>query len=216
MKIKIFLSYSTKDKKLAGKIKYGLEQYGQDVFLAHEDIEPSTKWKQRILTELEACQVFVPLLTDNFRQSKWTDQESGIAMEKDKVIIPIKTGYDPHGFLSQYQALILRPDIESTGFEIMKIISGYHKFGINLKNLIIKKYKKSKSFIETSRNFDFLFTFSKFTAREVENILTYAMLNDQIYKYISAKNRLEYFIKKSKKKINPKILRRFRKFFKAK
>ena len=36
--IHVFISYSSKDKVLAGKIKRTLEGYGLSVFLAHDDI----------------------------------------------------------------------------------------------------------------------------------------------------------------------------------
>ena len=78
----IFLSYATDDRRLAGGIKDGVEVYGFRVFLAHEDLVPSEEWQQRIRAELRRCDVFIPLISENFRPSDWTDQEAGYALSR--------------------------------------------------------------------------------------------------------------------------------------
>jgi hypothetical protein len=64
--LRVFLSYHSSDKSLAGEIKHHLNGYGLDAFLAHEDIQPTEKWQTRILAELKRTDVFLPLLTENF------------------------------------------------------------------------------------------------------------------------------------------------------
>ena len=78
--VRAFISYATADKGLARQIKDGLEKYGLETFLAHEDIQPAEEWQQVILDNLESTDVFIPIITGNFPESKWTDQESGIAL----------------------------------------------------------------------------------------------------------------------------------------
>jgi len=68
--IRVFLSYSTEDKGLAGFIKDSLEWYGLEVFIAHEDIEPSDEWQEAIIQNLESTDVFVPIITESFSLSK--------------------------------------------------------------------------------------------------------------------------------------------------
>lgn len=103
--IRVFLSYSTTDNKLVGEIKEKLESSGIEAFLAHEDIEPSEDWIEIIILNLKECDVFIPFLSENFKKSKWTDQESGIAFTRDKLIIPINIGLVPYGFIGKYQTL---------------------------------------------------------------------------------------------------------------
>ncbi len=81
--IRIFLSHSTKDLDLIKFIKSELEWYGLDVFVAHEDIEPSTEREEAILQNLQSTDIFIPVITENYYSSEWTDQESGIAFSKD-------------------------------------------------------------------------------------------------------------------------------------
>jgi hypothetical protein len=111
---RLFLSYSTNDRQLAGKIKENLSKAGFDVFLAHEDITPTDEWLRRIETEFKRCNVFIAVLSQNFRKSEWTDQEAGYALSrsgasKKKCLVlsflvsPLAGA--PHGFLKHFQAL---------------------------------------------------------------------------------------------------------------
>ena len=66
-----FVSYSNKDRKVGAQAKAVLGEFGIDGFLAHEDLEISEEWKERILDELRRCDLFVPLLSTNFVKSEW-------------------------------------------------------------------------------------------------------------------------------------------------
>ena len=101
----VFLSYSTKDKLFAAKIKAGLTEVGFDVFMAHEDLTPSDEWIVEIRKNLKRCDALVPILTPNFRGSDWTDQETGYGLAFDKIIIPLMFDKPPHGFLGPVQGL---------------------------------------------------------------------------------------------------------------
>ncbi len=102
--LKVFMSYYHTDKRLAGKIRAELQDLGIDVFLAHEDINPSHEWRNEILKELLRCHAFLPVLTRRFHKSEWTDQETGLAIAKRKVVIPLKVDMNPYGFAERYQA----------------------------------------------------------------------------------------------------------------
>ncbi|MDH3890595.1 MAG: toll/interleukin-1 receptor domain-containing protein [candidate division Zixibacteria bacterium] len=117
--LRAFISYSTKDAKLAGQIQMALEKHGVKAFLAHASIEPSKKWMTSILNELNDCHVFLALLTENYRGSEWTDHEAGYADARDKKIFPLKVLDDPHGFLSKFQAVDL--DVENVAPACEKI-----------------------------------------------------------------------------------------------
>ncbi|HEX2897167.1 MAG TPA: toll/interleukin-1 receptor domain-containing protein [candidate division Zixibacteria bacterium] len=126
--LKVFLSYSSLDRILAGKVKSELVKYGVNVFLAHEDIEPSEEWINIIQENLDTCHVFIILLTQNSKISSWVDQESGQAYNKGTLIIPLKINCDPYGFLGKFQALTLHEDlVESAGIKIITKIEDKFK-----------------------------------------------------------------------------------------
>ncbi|MCL4378358.1 MAG: toll/interleukin-1 receptor domain-containing protein [Actinobacteria bacterium] len=129
-KIKVFISYSTIDKEIAHQVSRKLEGWGLDVFLAHEDIEVSEQWKEIILKNLYSCDVFIPIITENFKNSDWTSQEVGIAFagEKDIFIVPLKKGnFIPFGFIFPIQA----KDINEDKFELSII----KKLNINIQKV---------------------------------------------------------------------------------
>lgn len=109
-RISAFISYASQEKQLAGKLKYSLVHYcGFDVFLAHEDIPPSKEWEQEIMQAIRACDYFIPLISESFRMSAFTDQEVGAAICLGKRIIPVKLGdINPYGFMTRYQAFQYR------------------------------------------------------------------------------------------------------------
>ena len=98
--VKAFISYSHKDREFGHQAKALLREFGIDAFLAHEDLEVSQKWKGRILDELHHCDLFVPILSRNFTESKWAPQEAGFIASRPKVVIaPISIdGTTPFGF----------------------------------------------------------------------------------------------------------------------
>jgi hypothetical protein len=115
--VRAFISYSTKDKAIAGSVKRLLADYDIESFLAHNDINVSEEWKARILDELKICNVFVPLFSESFKASDWAPQEVGaIAIRQSVTIVPLQIDDTaPFGFVSHLQGKkILRegPDFD--------------------------------------------------------------------------------------------------------
>jgi hypothetical protein len=102
---RLFLSHVSKHKVSVSKLKLQLGKYGIASFVAHEDIEPSLEWQNEIELALRSMHVLVALLTPDFHQSKWTDQEVGIALGKGTLVIPVRLGLDPYGFMGKVQGL---------------------------------------------------------------------------------------------------------------
>jgi hypothetical protein len=42
------------------------------------------------------------MLTPDFSGSQWCDQEVGFALAQRKLVVPLKFGADPHGFIGKY------------------------------------------------------------------------------------------------------------------
>jgi hypothetical protein len=208
--MKVFLSYSTLDKKLAAQIKEALEDYGLAVFMAHEDIQPSAEWVETIIAELEACDVFIPILTDSFDKSYWTDQETGIAFAREKLIIPLKVTCDPHGFISRFQALKMDSErIANSCNKLVKVIANKPVLGDQFRNALVRKFGDSWSFANASHNADLLLSFEGYTPQDMRNIIRYTIDNEQINQSFKAQTRLSKLIERCKNKINADILKAF-------
>lgn len=103
--LRLFLSHVSKHKVAVSKLKWQLRKYGIAPFVAHEDIEPSQEWQNEIELALRSMHALVALLTPDFHQSKWTDQEVGVALGKGTLVIPVRLGLDPYGFIGKVQGL---------------------------------------------------------------------------------------------------------------
>lgn len=208
--LKVFLSYHSSDKALAGEIKLSLHHYGMDVFLAHEDIQPTEEWQTRILSELRRSDVFLPLLTENFIKSKWTSQECGVAVAKGTFIVSLKVSIDPFGFLSKYQAFNFRVEnVPRSCSGIAKVIHKNRKLQKRFLDGLITSVERSNSFEEAKERASLLNEFDGYNGRQVNDILRTAIENSQIYKSFGARRQLEIFLKKYK--ADEAVVRAYRK-----
>lgn len=107
---RVFLSYSTLDKELAGSVKDCLEAMGFDVFLAHSTLVVSEEWRTTIKQELTSREIFIVLLTPNAKSSDWVDQEIGIAIGLKKTVIPLQAPTPPYGFVGDFHAVPINPN----------------------------------------------------------------------------------------------------------
>jgi hypothetical protein len=102
---RLFLSHKAESKKEVAILKARLRQFGIAGFVAHEDIQPTKAWQDEIESALASMDGFVALMTENFHDSDWTDQEVGYALARGVPIIAVRLGRDPYGFIGKFQAL---------------------------------------------------------------------------------------------------------------
>lgn len=104
--LRLFLSHRDEYKSNAREFAEALEPFGISVFVAHDAIEPMKEWQSEILNGLKTMEVMLVLLTDDFHESYWTNQEIGFALAKGTPTICVKVGtIDPQGFIASRQAL---------------------------------------------------------------------------------------------------------------
>jgi TIR domain len=89
----------------AAELQDCLRDYGVSAFVAHNDVEPTEEWQDEIENALATCDAMIALLREGFHASKWTDQEVGYAMGRKVLIITVRLGQDPYGFIGRYQAI---------------------------------------------------------------------------------------------------------------
>jgi len=178
-KVRVFLCYSHKDKQLAGEIKRNLEKEALEIFLAHEDIEPSREWQDEIIKNLKSCDVFIPLLTRNFRESKWTDQETGAAVVQNKYILPLKVEITPYGFIEKYQAADCSSErVSKCCQSIVDLIR--RQFREDLISYLIRSFVASGSFYEANQTAKLLEKHKPFEPAQINEIIRGYLVNDQI------------------------------------
>lgn len=112
--VRAFISHAHDDRAAAGQAQQVLRDAGISPFLAHEDLEVSDDWPARILLELGACDLFVPLLSKSFVSSTWAQQEAGFIVSRlpGVVVAPLSLdGTRIGGFLAHIQCPSVRGGI---------------------------------------------------------------------------------------------------------
>lgn len=104
-KKRAFISHLARDKEKASKIQHYLMKHGVSAFVAHEDIEPAQDWQVSIESALKTMDYLVALMTPGFSGSVWTNQEIGYALGLGKLVIAVRIGDDPPGFIARFQGV---------------------------------------------------------------------------------------------------------------
>jgi hypothetical protein len=103
---RVFVGHLATHQQLAADLAFALLlRYQISAFVAHRDIEPTREWQNEIELALRTCDAFIALLTPEFHESNWTDQEIGFAMGRGVLIVSVRLGQDLYGFIGKFQAL---------------------------------------------------------------------------------------------------------------
>ena len=196
-RFRLFLSHISAEKKLASNIKKHLADGGIDGFVAHEDIEPTKKWLDQIELALETCDALAPILTPGFHESKWTDQEVGFCVNRRVLIVPVRLGVDPYGFISRYQGFTPptrhSQAIASGLFDILcKHDLTAEKMGVALVN----HFAESGSFADARTNVKLLSHVRSWTPEMLREIQQAVEKNRQIRESFNVPEAVRAIVKK--------------------
>lgn len=176
-----FISYNTDDKKVAGRIKNLLSLVGVESFLAHEDIEVSEEWAEKILEEIGKADVYICILSKRFFESYWCNQESGIAAFREEMtVIPISIdGSNPQGFIAKIQATKVDPQKIS----ISDLIPGFLKHDFNSGiDIIINTIGKSGTYRGAEEHFQLILPhIGKLSDKKMKRLLEQVVANNQVH-----------------------------------
>jgi hypothetical protein len=209
--LKVFLSYHHSARKFARRVKGCLSGLGMDVFLAHEDLEPSTEWQEEILLHLRKCNVFMPLLTKSFHSSNWTDQETGIAFASEKFILPLKVSPDPYGFIGKLQALKVRKEPEETCRKIVQVLASRPVLRDRARDGVIDAFLGSTSFEDSARVATALLKLKPYSTSQLNRIVEGASKNQQIYGGRRAREAVNELVRENRPNLSRKLVREFAK-----
>ena len=198
--LKIFISYSSAQKEIAGELKRWFEEHDViECFIAHDDIVPESAWEQEILMNLETSDFFMPLQTENMSRSFWCQQEAGFAVAKKIRIIPLipnVDGVDPVGFYAKYQGFRIR--VEDLRGSVRKWLI---QEGVSIQESTedvekaILLLESSRSFIEAGKNTKLLLEMeSKFIKADILRVMGVAVNNSEILHSWDARSSLKPFI----------------------
>lgn len=106
--VRAFISHRADYTPHALRLKEVLERRGIGAFVAYDGVQPARRWEPEILRALDSANITIALLSDDFRESDWTDHEIGISIGRRLPVISMLVGEhtaNPHGFMGSRQAL---------------------------------------------------------------------------------------------------------------
>jgi hypothetical protein len=156
---RLFVSHAHSTAAVAGEMRNFLRDFLVEAFVAHDDIEPSEKWQQVIESALLTCHAAVALVTPDFRESKWCDQEIGFCIARSICVVPLLYGVDPHGFLGGFQGVKLNSPTypyaagRQAGISVLNIVASRPETRERMVPSIVRRYSASFSFDNTREVF---------------------------------------------------------------
>ena len=188
---KLFLSHLATFKVQTSNLQKSLNKYGISAFVAHEDIEPTKEWQQEIEKALFTMDALVAILTPGFNESKWTDQEIGIAVGRNVLVIPVRKGMDPYGFFGKYQGFQGEgKTISEVAYAIYRILISNEKTREKMISAIVDLFLFSKNETEADKNLLLIEEVNELPKRYAEQIFDNALNNESITNSKSIKNRI--------------------------
>lgn len=152
-RFRLFMCHVATDKVLLADVKKHLSEYAIDGFLAHQDIEPTKEWVREIELALETCDALAVFLTPQFHASYWTDQEIGYCVKRKVLIVPVRMGCDPYGFISRYQAVNTSPGSASRiARSLFDVLVSHDLTRDRMAEVLVTQLEYSESFALAKQN----------------------------------------------------------------
>jgi TIR domain len=159
-RFRLFVSHTHRHMAFASSLRRALASTGIDAFVAHDQIEPTREWEDRLELALKTCDALVAILTPDFVKSKWCDQEVGYCIARGVLIIPLGLGENPHGFIGKYQRMSAREDEDAhdVAMRLFHLLTEHEKtaelMGPTIAMQIVVQYAESNSFDDARKNFE--------------------------------------------------------------
>jgi len=144
---RLFLSHLSMFKVQTARLQNALKKYGISGFVAHEDIEPTKEWLFEIEKALFSMDALAAILMPGFHESNWTDHEVGVAVGRDVLVIPIRRGIDPYGFIGKYQGLQAKDrTVSQVASAIFEIVLSNQKTRAKILDCLVTQFLVSGTF----------------------------------------------------------------------
>ncbi len=199
--IRAFISHRDTYKGQAHALSDALENYGISCFVAHDTIEPTESWQAEIEKSLLTMEVFIALITDDFHDSIWTNQEVGFAKARGIPITCVKLGADPRGFIGDKQAL--KGDVDhlaGSAKDIYKLVAAKLGQRGRIQEAVVSAFCATPNWNEARIRFDQMNDLvDKLSDEEVAKISRSFEENDQLNRaiYLGSNDRLKKFLNRT-------------------
>jgi hypothetical protein len=201
--VKLFLSHKSSVKADVTKLKQSLAKCGIAAFVAHEDIEPTQEWQREIERALFSMDALAALLTQDYHDSEWTDQEVGVAIGRGVPLVAVRLECDPYGLMGKGQGLggCTWSDPDSAAIKIFHTLRKCLQDKSRLIECAIAAYSESRSWEESVWRIEQLLSmFESLTSDQVTRVIEAYRANEKNKKSFKGMELLKPLLEKWTKK----------------
>jgi hypothetical protein len=180
--VRVFLSHKATVKVETLQLKKSFARCGVAAFVAHEDIEPAQEWQREIERALFSMDALVALLTPDFHDSNWTDQEVGVAIGRGVPLLAVRLGCDPYGLMGKAQGLggYSWTDTDGIAAKTFQLLHGRLADKSRLFECALAGFAASGSFADSAWNAqNLLGLFRELSTAQVDRVLSAYRDNSQ-------------------------------------
>lgn len=169
---RLFITHLAAHRASAHRLKEALAPFQVAAFVAHDDIEPTREWQSEIERALRTMDALVAIVTPGLRESSWCDQEVGFAIGRGKLVLPVKAGADPHGFMGKYQALLAQGlDAPTLAERIVQILLQHSSSSDRMCEALVDRLAGSASWDSSKRTLAILEKAPALNASQVARLI---------------------------------------------
>jgi hypothetical protein len=178
---RLFISHTSANKTRAHALKGSLAEYHVAAFVAHDDIIPTKEWEAEIERALRTSDALAAIMTADFIESRWCDQEVGFALGRGKLIVPLCSETIPHGFLSKYQRLPTKGLLASVVAEqLFSVLLSHSLTSARMTDALVDRMANSPSFAISRRTMILLEKVTRLNDSQVAKLVQSTESNRQV------------------------------------
>jgi hypothetical protein len=178
---RLFISHTSANKARAHALKQALAEYHVAAFVAHDDIVPTKEWEAEIERALRTTDALAAIMTPDFVESRWCDQEVGFAIGRGKLVVPLCSDTTPHGFLGKYQSFKAKGLLAAAVAEqLFNVLLSHSLTSHRMSDALVDRMANSGSFAISRRTMTLLEKLTRLNDSQVAKLVQSTESNRQV------------------------------------
>jgi TIR domain len=192
---RLFVSHVAIAKKGAHAIKQALADYQVAAFVAHDDIEPTKEWQGEIESALRTMDALTAIITPEFVSSRWCDQEVGIAMGRGKLVVPLRAGADPHGFMGKYQGVpVEKASADDIARRLFEVLVSHDQSHARMADALIERLANANAWEMSKKTISLLEQSPRLNRDQVARLVRTMQENSQVKDAFGVPSRIRSLV----------------------